>query len=73
LLPLAEFCYNSAEHKTTGMSLFQVVYRRQPLTPLVLIKEIEKGDVPAVEEMLREWRRTRERCGEWAKQVGLGD
>jgi hypothetical protein len=26
-----------------------------------------------VEEMLKEWRVTRERCGEWAKQARLGD
>jgi hypothetical protein len=64
LLPLAEFCYNSAEHEVIRILPFQVVYRRQPLTPLVLMKEIEKRDVPAVEEMLKEWRVIRKRCGE---------
>jgi hypothetical protein len=39
---------------------FQVVYRRQSLTLLALMKDIEKRDVSAVEEMLKEWRVTRE-------------
>jgi hypothetical protein len=53
-LVLAEFCYNSIEHEAIGMSPFQVVYERQPLTLLNLMKEIGKEDIPAVEEMLKE-------------------
>jgi hypothetical protein len=68
-----EFCYNSAEHEAIEMSPFQVVYRRQPLTLLALMKEIEKRNVPAVKEMLKEWRVIKERYGEWVKQAGLGD
>jgi hypothetical protein len=30
LLVLIEFCYNSVEYEAIGMSLFQVVYGRQP-------------------------------------------
>jgi hypothetical protein len=54
LLALTEFYYNSAKHKAIGMSLFQVVYGRQPLTLLNLMKEIGKKDISVVEEMLKE-------------------
>jgi hypothetical protein len=43
LLVLTEFCYNSVEYEAIGMSSFQVVYERQPLTPLSLMKELVKG------------------------------
>jgi hypothetical protein len=52
------------EHKAIGMSSFQVVYRRQPLTPLSLMKVIGKEDIPTVKEMLKEWKLTRDKCGE---------
>jgi hypothetical protein len=37
------------------------------------MKEIGKRDISAVEEMLKEWKLTRDKCGEWTKQVGLGN
>jgi hypothetical protein len=37
------------------------------------MKEIEKGDILVVDEMLREWKLTRDKCEEWAKQTGLGN
>ncbi|KAJ9536810.1 hypothetical protein OSB04_un000034 [Centaurea solstitialis] len=36
VLPQAEFTYNRSNHKSTGMSLFLVVYGRNPFTPLDL-------------------------------------
>jgi hypothetical protein len=71
LLVLTEFCYNSVEHKAIGMSLFQMVYGRQLLTPLNLMKEISKKDILVVEEILKEWKLIRDKCGEWIKQVRL--
>jgi hypothetical protein len=38
----------------TEMLLFQIVYGRQLLTLLALMKKIEKRDVSAVEKMLKE-------------------
>jgi hypothetical protein len=73
LLVLAEFCYNLVEYEVIGMLPFQIVYRRQPLTLLSLMKEIGKGDIPVVDEMLKEWKLTRDKCGEWAKQTELGN
>jgi hypothetical protein len=46
------------------MLLFQVVYERQPLTPLNLMKEIGKKDILVVKEMLKEWKLTKDKCGE---------
>jgi hypothetical protein len=40
---------------------------------LGLIKEIGKGDISAVDKMLKEWKLTKDKCGEWTKQVGLGN
>jgi hypothetical protein len=37
------------------------------------MKEIGKGDIPTVDEMLKEWKLTRDKCREWAKQTGLGN
>jgi hypothetical protein len=37
------------------------------------MKEIRKEDIPAVDEMLKEWKLTRDKCEEWAKQSGLGN
>jgi hypothetical protein len=42
------------EYEAIGMSPFQVVYRRHPLTPLGLMKKIGKGDISTVEKMLKE-------------------
>ena len=58
LLPHAEFAYNKALSKTTGLSPFKVVYGVDPLSPLVLvpIKMNEKPNVDAsrrVEEIQR--------------------
>jgi hypothetical protein len=64
LLVLTEFCYNSAEYEAIEMSPFQVVYGRQPLTSLNLMKEIGKEDILTVKEMLKEWKLTRDKCGE---------
>ena len=36
LLPHAEFAYNRVPHKTTGLSLFAIVYGCNPLTPIDL-------------------------------------
>jgi hypothetical protein len=54
LLVLVEFCYNSVEYEAIEMLLFQIIYERQPLTLLSLMKEIGKRDIPAIEEMLKE-------------------
>jgi hypothetical protein len=35
------------------------------------MKKIGKRDIPAVEEMLKKWKFTRDKCGEWVKQAGL--
>jgi hypothetical protein len=70
---LVEFCYNSVEHETIGMSPFQVVYERQSLTLLGLMKEIGKEDISVVEKMLKEWKLTRDKCREWVKQTELGN
>jgi len=37
ILPHAEFAYNMAPRKTTGLSLFKIVYGVEPLSPLNLI------------------------------------
>jgi hypothetical protein len=42
LLVLVEFCYNSAEHEAIGMSPFQIVYGKQLLTLLGLMKKLVK-------------------------------
>jgi hypothetical protein len=37
------------------------------------MKEIRKGDILVVDEMLKKWKLTRDKCGEWAKQSWLGN
>ena len=48
LLPHAEFAYNMAPSKTTGLSPFKVVYGVEPLSPLALVPRPLEGK-PSVE------------------------
>ena len=48
LLPHAEFAYNMAPSKTTGLSPFKVVYGVEPLSPLALVPRPMEGK-PSVE------------------------
>nr|GEU83726.1 RNA-directed DNA polymerase [Tanacetum cinerariifolium] len=43
ILPQAEFTYNRSVNRTTGNSLFEVVYGRNPITPLDLVHVPEVG------------------------------
>ena len=49
LLPHTEFSYNKAPSKTIGISLFKVVYRLHPLSPLDLAPKatLEKPSMEA--------------------------
>jgi hypothetical protein len=53
LLPHAEFAYNKAPSKTTGLSSFKVVYGVDPLTPLDLVPRAfdEKPSVEATKRV----------------------
>ena len=56
LLPHAEFAYNMAPSKTTGLSPFKIVYGVEPLSPLSLIpRPLENKPSP---KLVREWRRS---------------
>ncbi|GJV03215.1 RNA-directed DNA polymerase [Tanacetum coccineum] len=41
ILPLAEFAYNRSVNRTTCKSPFEVMYRRNPITPLNLVHVLE--------------------------------
>ncbi|GKA30183.1 RNA-directed DNA polymerase [Tanacetum coccineum] len=43
ILPQAEFAYNRSVNRTTGKSPFEVVYGRNPITPLDLVPILEVG------------------------------
>nr|GEV32692.1 hypothetical protein [Tanacetum cinerariifolium] len=43
ILPQAEFAYNRSVNHTTGKSPFEVVYGRNPITPLDLVPVLEVG------------------------------
>ncbi|GKD97631.1 RNA-directed DNA polymerase [Tanacetum coccineum] len=43
ILPQAEFSYNRSVNHTTGQSPFEVVYGRNPITPLDLVPVLEVG------------------------------
>ncbi|GKA77002.1 RNA-directed DNA polymerase [Tanacetum coccineum] len=43
ILPQAEFAYNRSVNRTTGKSPFEVVYGRNPITPLDLVPVPEMG------------------------------
>ena len=72
LEPLTEFCYNLVSHSAIGMSLFQVNYGRQPLTPLAFTKAKIETSVPEVEELLTGYQGTRTLCKRILEGVGLG-
>lgn len=41
LLDVAQFCYNLHVSSSTGRSMFELVMRRQPMTPHKAVKHIE--------------------------------
>ncbi|GKB82701.1 RNA-directed DNA polymerase [Tanacetum coccineum] len=43
IIPQAEFAYNRSVNRTTGKSPFEVVYGRNPITPLDLVPILEVG------------------------------
>ncbi|GJY38338.1 RNA-directed DNA polymerase [Tanacetum coccineum] len=43
ILPQAEFAYNRSVNRTTGKSPFEVVYGRNPITPLDLVPVPDRG------------------------------
>jgi hypothetical protein len=53
------------------MSPFQVVYERQLLIPLSMIKKIENEDISVVEEILKKWRGTQKNVKNYKTQGAL--
>ncbi|GJQ95654.1 reverse transcriptase [Tanacetum coccineum] len=54
LLNVAQFSYNMQQSEDTGKSPFELVMRRQPLTPNALAASYE-GSSPAAHKTIKEW------------------